>query len=62
MGMSLEATARAMRAAMRETVKRYSLWHLIFKGLLCPRRHLQICPSRCKRTAKPTRWLGRVDY
>jgi hypothetical protein len=34
MGMSLEATARAMRAAMRETVKRYSLWHLIFKGLL----------------------------
>ena len=33
MTMSLEAAARAMREAMRETVKRHSLWYLI-QGVL----------------------------
>ena len=33
MTMSLEAAAQAMREAMRETVKRHSLWYLI-QGVL----------------------------
>src|SRR6476469_2963271 len=33
MAMSLEAAAAAMRDAMRETVKRYSLWYLL-QGVL----------------------------
>src|SRR3989304_1780002 len=33
MAMSLEAAAAAMRDAMRETVKRYSLWYLL-QGIL----------------------------
>ena len=31
--ISLEAAAAAMREAMRETVKRYSLWYLL-QGIL----------------------------
>ena len=34
MTMSLEAAAQAMREAMRETVKRYSLWYLIQGALM----------------------------
>jgi uncharacterized membrane protein HdeD (DUF308 family) len=34
MTMSLEAAARAMREAMRQTVKRHSLWYLIQGGLM----------------------------
>jgi|SRR6516165_2827017 len=34
MTMSLEAAAQAMREAMRETVKRYSLWYLGQGGLM----------------------------
>jgi hypothetical protein len=33
MSMSLEAAAQAMREAMRETVKRHSLWYLM-QGIL----------------------------
>jgi uncharacterized membrane protein HdeD (DUF308 family) len=32
-GLSLEAAARAMREAMRETVRRHSLWYLV-QGVL----------------------------
>ena len=32
--ISLEAAAQAMRAAMRETVKRHSLWYLVQGGLM----------------------------
>jgi uncharacterized membrane protein HdeD (DUF308 family) len=32
--MSLEAAAQVMREAMRETVKRHSLWYLIQSGLM----------------------------
>jgi len=34
MSMSLEAAAQVMREAMRETVKRHSLWYLIQGGLM----------------------------
>ena len=34
MTMSLEAAAQAMREAMRETVKRHSLWYLVQGGLM----------------------------
>ena len=34
MTMSLEAAARAMREALRETVKRHSLWYLVQAGLM----------------------------
>src|SRR5207342_2451437 len=34
MTMSLEAAAQAMREAMRETVKRHSLWYLIQGALM----------------------------
>lgn len=34
MTMSLEEAARAMREAMRETVRRHSLWYLIQGGLM----------------------------
>ena len=34
MSMSLEAAAEVMRQAMRETVKRHSLWYLIQGGLM----------------------------
>ena len=34
MSMSLEAAAQVMREAMRETVKRHSLWYLIQSGLM----------------------------
>jgi uncharacterized membrane protein HdeD (DUF308 family) len=34
MTMSLEAAARAMREAMRQTVKRHSLWYLVQSGLM----------------------------
>src|SRR6266478_6541939 len=34
MTMSLEAAAQAMREAMRETVKRHSLWYLVEGGLM----------------------------
>ena len=34
MTMSLEAAAQAMREAMRETIKRYSLWYLLQGGLM----------------------------
>ena len=34
MSMSLESAAQAMREAMRETVKRYSLWYLIQGALM----------------------------
>jgi uncharacterized membrane protein HdeD (DUF308 family) len=34
MSMSLEAAAQVMREAMRETVKRHSLWYLVQSGLL----------------------------
>jgi uncharacterized membrane protein HdeD (DUF308 family) len=34
MTMSLEAAAQAMREAMRETVKRHSLWSLVQGGLM----------------------------
>ena len=34
MTMSLEAAAQAMREAMRETVKRHSLWYLIQGSLM----------------------------
>ena len=34
MSMSLEAAAQVMREAMRETVKRHSLWYLVQSGLM----------------------------
>ena len=34
MSMSLEAAAQVMREAMRETVKRHSLWYLVQGGLM----------------------------
>jgi uncharacterized membrane protein HdeD (DUF308 family) len=34
MSMSVEAAAQALREAMRETVKRHSLWYLIQGGLM----------------------------
>jgi uncharacterized membrane protein HdeD (DUF308 family) len=34
MTMSLEAAAQAMREAMRQTVKRHSLWYLVQGGLM----------------------------
>src|SRR5215218_2811580 len=34
MSMSLEAAAEVMREAMRETVKRHSLWYLIQSALM----------------------------
>ena len=34
MTMSLEAAAQAMREAMRETVRRHSLWYLVQGGLM----------------------------
>jgi len=34
MSMSLEAAAQAMRQAMRETVRRHSLWYLVQGGLM----------------------------
>lgn len=34
MTMSLEAAAQVMRDAMRETVRRYSLWYLIQSALM----------------------------
>jgi uncharacterized membrane protein HdeD (DUF308 family) len=34
MTMSLQAAAQAMREAMRETVKRHSLWYLVQGGLM----------------------------
>jgi uncharacterized membrane protein HdeD (DUF308 family) len=34
MSMSLDAAATAMREAMRETVKRHSLWYLIQGALM----------------------------
>jgi uncharacterized membrane protein HdeD (DUF308 family) len=34
MTMSLEAAAQAMREAMRQTVKRHSLWYLVHGGLM----------------------------
>ncbi len=34
MSMSLEAASEMMRAAMRETVKRHSLWYLFQSGLM----------------------------
>jgi uncharacterized membrane protein HdeD (DUF308 family) len=34
MSMSLEAAAQAMRQAMRETVRRHSLWYLLQGGLM----------------------------
>ena len=34
MTMSLEAAAQVMREAMRETVKRHSLWYLVQSGLM----------------------------
>src|SRR5260370_8848481 len=34
MTMSLEAAAQVMREAMRETVKRHSLWYLVQGGLM----------------------------
>jgi uncharacterized membrane protein HdeD (DUF308 family) len=34
MSMSLEAAAQAMREAMRETVRRHSLWYLLQGGLM----------------------------
>jgi uncharacterized membrane protein HdeD (DUF308 family) len=34
MTMSLEAAAQAMREAMRETVKRHSLWYLVQGGVM----------------------------
>ena len=34
MTMSLDAAAQVMREAMRETVKRHSLWYLVQGGLM----------------------------
>jgi len=34
MSMSVEAAAQALREAMRETVKRHSLWYLIQGALM----------------------------
>jgi uncharacterized membrane protein HdeD (DUF308 family) len=34
MAISLQAAAQVMREAMRETVKRYSLWYLVQSGLM----------------------------
>jgi uncharacterized membrane protein HdeD (DUF308 family) len=34
MSMSLEAAAQAMREAMRETVRRHSIWYLVQGGLM----------------------------
>jgi uncharacterized membrane protein HdeD (DUF308 family) len=34
MSMSLEAAAQVMREALRETVRRYSLWYLVQGGLM----------------------------
>ena len=44
MTMSLEAAAQAMREAMRETVKRHSLWYLV-QG--APWRHCRSGLSNC---------------
>ncbi|MCC6791567.1 MAG: DUF308 domain-containing protein, partial [Thermomicrobiales bacterium] len=34
MSMSLEAAAEVLREAMRETVRRHSLWYLVQGGLM----------------------------
>jgi uncharacterized membrane protein HdeD (DUF308 family) len=34
MSMSLEAAAQVMREALRETVRRHSLWYLVQGGLM----------------------------
>jgi uncharacterized membrane protein HdeD (DUF308 family) len=34
MSMSVESAARALREAMRETVKRHSLWYLVQGALM----------------------------
>ena len=39
MTMSLDDAARVMREAMRETVRRHSLWYLVQAGVMIFRRH-----------------------
>ena len=39
MTMSLDAAAQVMREAMRETVRRHSLWYLVQGGVMIFRRH-----------------------
>ena len=60
--MSLEAAAQAMREAMRETVKRHSLWYLVQGALMVLGGVLALTENLLRhrrRPAEPTRkWLG----
>jgi hypothetical protein len=50
MTMSLEAAAQAMREAMRETVKRHSLWYLIQGSLMVSAEFLPWSIQLCRRS------------
>ena len=58
MSMSLEAAAQAMREAMRETVKRHSLWYLMQGILMVLGGILALIYPLCRRSQWCFSWAG----
>ena len=50
MSMSLESAAQAMREAMRETVRRHSLWYLVQGALMVLAGLLALLYQLCRRS------------
>ena len=61
MTMSLEAAARAMREAMRQTVKRHSLWYLVQGGLMILVVRCGLSLGLCLDSCRPSALVGQNE-
>jgi uncharacterized membrane protein HdeD (DUF308 family) len=58
MTMSLDAAAQVMRDAMREKVRRHSLWYLVQGGVMILAGILALVYPWCRRSRRSLPWAA----